>query len=689
MAESSKKAQGVCLLAVSLSMLFFAGTLALGVYIQVRAVYLICWQALAGGMVWLSLLIQFYQRRLAEQEKLDIAQMQRARAADTIFQGGGERTAMFEVAQKRLILLEKWFIPIAGVVIAVYEITIGLMLSGGAGIMEWKPQNPLLGAALMVLISFVSFLISRFATGMSTEQLWRPLRAGGSYLLATSLLGFATAAALAFAQFKYLIGLKIIEVLIPWLLVVLGVEILLNALLDIYRPRVAGQYGRSAFDSRLLGLINEPEGFLRTVASTIDYQFGFEVSQTWFYRLLEKAILPLFLFLVATLYLLSSIVIVGPGYGAIIEHFGRPDSAGGGRLVGPGIKLKWPWPIEKVYQYPTELVQKINIGFVDDREEGTKRALLWGKEHYKHEYDLLVATSTDQAEDKEQDKQTVPVSLIRATVPVHYKIKDLYDYIYRHVDAREMLEAICYRELTRFAASASIETQQDPDSAVGQASILGRGRLEAANELARRIQGSADAAGLGVEIVFLGLEGIHPPPKVAEDYQNVTAAVQARQAQVLRAIAERAKTLTELAGSSEQDVEKLYELAVKYTQQKETLDPEQSRLLREKLLESLSQAKGRVFRTLRDAQSRAFERVALAEASGVRFGGRLKAYQANPDYYLRLQRLLMLEETLAKMRKYVVVANESDTQVYIIDLMDKLATDLYKMDVGSVLQESR
>src|SRR5512140_561011 len=94
--------------------------------------------------------------------------------------------------------------------------------------------------------------------------------------------------------------------------------------MDIYRPRLKGQYIRSAFESRLLGLISEPGGILYTAASAIDYQFGFKVSHTWFLQLLQKAIAPLILFSIVTLYLLSSITIVQPDEKGIIERFGKP-----------------------------------------------------------------------------------------------------------------------------------------------------------------------------------------------------------------------------------------------------------------------------------------------------------------------------------------------------------------------------
>jgi regulator of protease activity HflC (stomatin/prohibitin superfamily) len=679
MTISSKKAQHTAMLALCLSALFFVVMLLLSAYWQILVMYMLSWQILAGCLVWGVLVVQFYHQAGAEQEKLDKTRLSKSLEQETIFSSGGARTALFEQAQKRQAFFEKWMLPILGIVIASMEIAIGFLLYRKVtGVLEWKMQSPLLCAVLIVLISFISFLISRYATGMSCEAAWRPLRAGGSYFLTTSLLGFFMAVSLAFAQFKYPLGLQILEYVIPWLLIVLGCEILLNTILDIYRPRTAGQYSQCAFDSRLLGLINEPGGLFHSIAGAIDYQFGFQVSQTWFYKLLEKAILPLVLFTAAMLYLMTGVVIVGPGQMGVIEHLGSPNPQYGGRQIGSGLAFKWPWPFDKVYLYPASRIQSINVGFVEGDEKKDNN-LLWGKEHYKEEYNLLVASAGQASGDKQED--IVPVSIIRANIPVLYRIKDVSAYLYNHIDPKQTLEAVCYRELTRFGASATIET----DKEAIESSLLGRGRLEGSRMLQQRIQQAADEAGLGVEIVLCGLQGIHPPPKVAVDYQDVVASVQTRQASVLGAEADRNKALTELAGSIDA-VDALYGLVAKYSQVKDSLSEQQRQQMTQELASALGQTKGLVFRTIRQAQADAFEKATLAEATGGRFAGQLKAYQANPMLYKRIERLKVLEETLAKTRKYVVIADSKDSQVYIVDLQEKLVPSLYDMDVGATIQ---
>ncbi|MHC4616554.1 MAG: SPFH domain-containing protein [Planctomycetota bacterium] len=652
--------------------MFFVIALLTGLWSGFFAVFAVSWLMLAAILIWFALCLQFYQRSLAEQEKLDTAHAAGDKRTSTIFEQGDERITLFAVAQRRLRTLEKWFIPIFSAVIAIYELAIGLYLFGKISVgVDIESKQPHIAAVLMVAIAFVSFLVSRYATGMSAEMKWRPLRAGGSITLGVSILCFVLAIGLAAAYFwNFFTLLKVLNYCVPILIMILGLETALNVVLDIYRPRVKERYSRAAFDSRLLGIINEPGGILRTAASAIDYQFGFEVSQTWFYKLLEKAIIPLVLFAGVTFYLLSCFVVVAPNEQAIIEHFGNPlDKTGDKRVVGPGLTFKWPWPIDIAYRYPTQQVMELSIGFVPRVNPGQEGhgPLLWGKTHYEQEYKLLVASETQQVGDG-----VVPVSLVVAAVPVQYKVKDLYSYIYNHDEPEKLLESICYRELTKFAASAKIEV--DDESSTNQ-SLLGAGRAEAKRILTQQIQQSSDQEGLGVEIVFLGLQGIHPPPEVAADYQKVVGAIQRKQAAILDAEAYRNQTLSALAGSVEQ-ADGLYDLAARYQSAKDNSGSEQTERLGEQLDRAFTEARGDIFSKLRGAQSYAFKQETLSRADGERFTNQLKAYQAAPEIYTREQRLLALEKALKDIRKYVVVAGQNDTQVTIVDVQEKLVPSL-------------
>lgn len=682
MTLSSKRAKYLSIACLALTVFLFVAVLILGRWSGFFAVTALSFLVLSSSLIWLVLLIQFHQKSLAEQEKLDMAQLNKEQQAKTIFTEQANKAELFVVAQRRLDILEKWFIPAFGAIIALYQIGIGIFLFYGLRTVTYfdiETKQPLLCSVFLIAIAFATFLMSRYATGLSTEPKYKPLRAGGSSLLGVAVFCFAVAICLALVQFKFPVPVKIIAVIIPALLVILGIETALNVVLDIYRPRIKGQYSRAAFDSRLLGIINEPGEILHTVAGAIDYQFGFKVSQTWFYQLLERAIVPLILFGAVCLHLLSCIVVINPNEQAIVERFGNPLGENGRvRQLEPGLALKYPWPIDIVYRYPTKQIKEIYIGYEPKIDPKTnlpqrERQLLWGREHYEAEHNVLVAS---RQTGQNVSPGAVPVSLIKANIPVQYRVKDLYSYLYNHYNKQnepeKLLKAICYRELARFAASAQIEVDTPQQM---QQSILGAGRSNAKQILTERIQAAADRWNLGVEIVFVGLQGIHPPPEVAGDYQKVVSSVQKKHALVLNAHGVRNNVLSNLTGSVD-SAEKLYDLALEYQQARQDNRPDAEKIGRT-LDEAFTRASGDIFKTLAEAKSYAFERATMANADGQRFAEQLKPYRAAPDIYKRDLRLKVFEDSLNKARKYVVAADQNDTQVFIVDVKEKLTPSLY------------
>jgi len=694
MTVSSKRPEQVAWVSLILSLIFLGVAFFLGRWSGFFAVSAVSWQILAAAIIWLVLAIQFHQRSLAEREKLDLSQLARDKSSATIFQKD-EQGTLFAVAQRRLEVLEKWFIPVFAALIAAYEIGIGLYLFQGLSpSLSAATQQPLVCVIVATAIAFGSFLMSRYATGMSAEPRWKPLRAGGSFFLGVAILCFVLAISLALVHFQIAAPLRVVNYVVPILLVVLGVETTLNIILDVYRPRLKGQYDRAAFDSRLLGIINEPGGIFRSVAAAIDYQFGFKVSQTWFYKLLEKAIVPLVLFSAGTLYLASCIVVVEPNELAIIERFGNPLHGDGQQnQIGPGLHFKLPWPIDIAYRHPTQEVMQLHIGYVPKTDPKTgaiipETTLLWGQTHYEQEHDILVATDyTADEVGQGLAERAVPVGLVKANIPVQYRIRNLYAYLYNHSDPGKLLEDICYRELARFAATARIEVE---DPATGQtqasASLLGAGRTKAKDLLTQRIQQAADTQNLGIELVFVGLQGIHPPPEVAPNYQQVIGAVQQKQAKILQAEAERNKNLSILVGSVTR-ADLLAELAAQYQEARRQERAEDVKRLGAQFDAAFNEARGVIFQILSEAQAYAYRRATLAKATGEQFAGQLHAYRAAPDIYRCEQRSAALEETLPSIRKYIVAGDPNDREVIIVDLQDKLPTNL--LDITSLQESAR
>lgn len=120
------------------------------------------------------------------------------------------------------------------------------------------------------------------------------------------------------------------------------------------------------YESRLIGLLGSTGGLFSTAAQTLDYQFGFRVSETWFYKYLEQELGRLALLAIGLLWFGSMFVFVEPQEQALLERFGSPVANRG--ILEPGFHFKWPWPMDAVHRYPVRSLQSFTIGIEQDRK---------------------------------------------------------------------------------------------------------------------------------------------------------------------------------------------------------------------------------------------------------------------------------------------------------------------------------
>src|SRR5208282_5690711 len=96
-------------------------------------------------------------------------------------------------------------------------------------------------------------------------------------------------------------------------------------------------------------------------------------------------------------------------------------------------------------------------------------------------------------------------------------------WAYNNADATNLLQSLATREVVRFLAGVDLNN------------VMSSNRLEAAETLRDGIQAVANDYRLGAKIIFVGLQDIHPPTKVAGDYENVIGAEQTKLATILAA----------------------------------------------------------------------------------------------------------------------------------------------------------
>ena len=661
---SPQRAERLALTAFVLQLVFFGLAYYVGLRANSVAVLIEGWHFLGGAGVWLVLVLQFRQRRLAEEERFDAEQYERLRreGKDTsVFEGTAVEGSM-HLAARRLAWLEKYLLSIFSVLSASYLLGMGYWLFvglRGAGVRELAGHEIRLeSAAYLAGLGLVSFLFSRYAVGMSHQAAWRPLRAGGSYLLSNALACFALAVVILVADAGYASAESYVGYVLVGLMLAIGIEIVLNLVLDAYRPRVKSQYRRAAYESRLLGLFSEPGGLLRTAAHAIDYQFGFKVSETWFFKLLWQAFVPLLILQGLALYLLTSVAIIEPGHVGVLERFGRPQNIAD--PYGSGLHLKLPWPIDSVRSFPIEQLQVLRVGFkpkpaVLDRR-GVPVAdytpILWTEEHWQEEYSFMVAVSESRVGESvggESDSghggaasdrvgARSDFDLLILALVVQYRIEDIAKYGYGedkcYLAGEELLEDICYRETLHYAAQSDMER------------LLGPGRSKTTEALREAMQGQVDQYEMGVEIVFVGLEAVHPPIQVAESFEKVVSALQEKQAKILTAGGEAQEILHRAVGET-------------------------------KVLNA-------------EARAYAFRRAAVSKAEGERFGRQLEAFKKGKGVYLEREYLSVLDKYLPAMRKYVLASDKVNRWVYELDLKEKLQPDLFEgLDIPKGTEQER
>jgi regulator of protease activity HflC (stomatin/prohibitin superfamily) len=576
------------------------------------------------GLGFLVAVVSYFQMRLAErerQEQLELEDLKKGAGGASLF---GEAAGDTFPARRAREQFQRVLVPIFTVLL--------FLLQGGTAWAAWRwlrtapppvVNRATITLALYALFALVLFLLGKYSAGLARLDRQRLLRPGAAYLMLGSLVCCIVAVTEAAAWFGFPKVDAHVGRAFAVLLALTAAETLIGLVLEIYRPRVRGQEVRLLYESRLIGLLGQPGGLITTAAHALDYQFGFKVSETWVYKFLEKALAWIILLQLAAAFVSTTFVIIEPNEQGLLERFGRP--AGGRSVLGPGLHFKWPWPIDRVFRYPTGTIGEFRVGVVPDADMEQERTLLWTRSHYGEEVNMLVASRDAGARsDSPGGEKPVPANLIVVSIPVHFQITNLVAWAYHHADSQALLERLANREVVRYLASADLDV------------LIGGGRIAAGETLRRRIQDRAQALGLGVQILFVGLQDLHPPignrtVPVAAAFEAVVGAMQQKQTNILAAQAYAA----------------------------------------EKIPSAHAEATNLVAR----AQSQAVLKVQTAAAEATRFTNQLQVFRASPVVYTNRTYLEALVRAITPVRKYVLgTTNTQD--ILILNLEEQVRPDL-------------
>jgi regulator of protease activity HflC (stomatin/prohibitin superfamily) len=486
------------------------------------------------GFGLLVALLSYFHIGLIEREqfeKMELEELSKSRGSESLFVTAAADTFPAKRSREQF---ERFFIPTCTALL--------FLLQAAAAYFPWQRlavMPPLiadrakLAMSLLGLMGLILFLLGKYSSGLARLKGLKLLRPGAAYMQLSAYACLAVIGATA----AVLSGFPKVDLIIARVLCCVSglaaVETLLALVLEGYRVRVQGREARLLYESRLVGLLGQPEAIITTAAHALDYQFGFKVSDTWFYRFLEKALGWMLLVQLGVLVLSTCFVIIEPGDEALLECFGKPMGQNG--VIGPGLHIKPPWPIGQTRIFPTERIQTFLVG----AEPEQSPTIAWTVIHTKEENFLVSGELNSQIPANQQTGvRSPPVSLLSVSIPVHYQITNLATWAYINEDPITLLTNIAEREVVLYLASANFDD------------LMSRGRGAAAEALRRNIQKEADAKDLGARITFVGLEDIHPPTKVAGVFEQVVGASETRESKILTARAHAISTNAWAAGES-------------------------------------------------------------------------------------------------------------------------------------------
>ena len=309
------------------------------------------------------------------------------------------------------------------------------------------------------------------------------------------------------------------------------------------------------------------------------------------------------LFAVLVFVLATCVYTVQPHQQALLFRFGAFQSE---VQIGAGIHFKWPIPIETVEIFDVERVESITVGYDEKRNS---EDYLWITDH-SNEYTLLTGDGNE---------------LMAINLRLNYHIKDLKQYYQNYSDPVVLLKAQGYSEMFRRTHTSDMST------------VLMEDRSEMALAVKESLNAFCEKEELGLEVLNVIIESVHPAVEVAPVYQGVINATISQQIALNDATA--------------------YAIAMENQALKEA--------------ESL----------IVDAKARQGESIAQANAKMVVFNSMVKAYNYQPQAFL-LKKHLAVHRRMIQTAKLYVFTNETINYMdqYIIGNGDNTTIVKKEMD---------
>ncbi len=228
--------------------------------------------------------------------------------------------------------------------------------------------------------------------------------------------------------------------------------------------------------------------------------------------------LILLLLLLAAI-LWSSIFTVAPEEVGVVLTFGEYT-----RLAEPGLRLKFPYPIQTITKVPVQRQLKQEFGFRTE-QAGVR------------------STFTTQGLEGEAEMLTGDLNVAVVEWTTQFRVKDPYKFLFR---LRNLGDT--FRDMNEAVMRGVVG-----DRSVTE--VLTIGRQEIASEAERRLQELCDQYETGLKIEQVVLQDVNPPDEVKPSFNEVNQAQQERERMINEARTEYNRVIPRSSGEALQTIQ--------------------------------------------------------------------------------------------------------------------------------------
>jgi len=303
-----------------------------------------------------------------------------------------------------------------------------------------------------------------------------------------TLLSFVSLIYAAVIAVTLVLGANILVVL-QWLfyaaMVYSIVALAANILLSVLKNKVIGDFNYTLIPKPSKAG-DENEDFLDSEEVRVNFSLKSLYTIKYTLRILPGLLLALGF----VLFMSTTIFVVHPYQQAAVYRHGRLARSS---IVGEGIHFKLPWPIDRVEIFDVHRIRSMQIGQVSFDDDG----FVWAQLHLGGDHLLLLGNGNEK---------------VSINMRIFYRISDLYLYVRTSANPEAILSAAAYEALMNRTVNTTLDAFLSIDRGSLSASIL--------EELSQ----FSEREGLGLSVVQIIIEGIHPPAEVADVYQMVISA---------------------------------------------------------------------------------------------------------------------------------------------------------------------